>query len=346
MPIRFFAWLFFVVVSAAHAQETAPALKPSVVYAVHDESAIRQYRTNPAVVRAMVDRLLMAITRQPNVVAAWRSLIAPEDRIGIKISAAGGELFTTHRDVVNAIVDGLVAAGHARSSIVVWDRQLSGIKEAGYRLDGEGYQLRSIDPRDGYDKQATFSAPALGKLVWGDLDFIPRRGMNPIDGDSANTSTVSHFAKIVSGEVTKIINVPVLSDNYATGLSGCLYNITLPNIDNWRRFGQASFGGAAGIAELYREPVIEKKVVLNLMDGLIAAYAGGPEGQPNYAIHNATLYCSRDPVALDVVALKRLEDKRVQAKLPPIGKLAAHVQFAGELGLGNTERIELKNVGR
>ena len=41
---------------------------------------------------------------------------APNDKIGIKISAAGGELFTTHRDIVNAIVDGLVAAGHSRAT--------------------------------------------------------------------------------------------------------------------------------------------------------------------------------------------------------------------------------------
>ena len=38
------------------------------------------------------------------------------------------------------------------------------------------------------------------------------------------------------------------------------------------------------------------------MDGLVAQYAGGPQSQPNYAIHHATLYASKDPVALDAVA--------------------------------------------
>jgi len=75
----------------------------------------------------MVDRLVIAATGQPDVARAWASLVSPNDKIGIKISAAGGELFTTHHDVVDAIVDGLVAAGHPRASIIVWDRSIAGI---------------------------------------------------------------------------------------------------------------------------------------------------------------------------------------------------------------------------
>src|SRR5437764_14790162 len=107
----------------------------------------------------MVDQLIIAITSQPDVAKAWTSLVAPSDKIGIKISAAGGELFTTHRDIVNAIVDGLVAAGHSRNSIIVWDRSLGGIGAAGYRPDKEGYRMRSIAPHAGYDPRAVFTVP-------------------------------------------------------------------------------------------------------------------------------------------------------------------------------------------
>src|SRR5205807_6673090 len=105
----------------------------SIVYAVCAPDAIKDYEANPRIVHAMVNRLVLAVTGQPDVASAWSSLVSPNDKIGIKISAAGGELFTTHRDVVNAIADGLVAAGHARSSIIVWDRALDGISAAGYR---------------------------------------------------------------------------------------------------------------------------------------------------------------------------------------------------------------------
>jgi len=90
-----------------------------MVYTVHDADAIVGYETNSRAVRAMVDRLVLAVTGQPDLGKAWGSLVAPNDKIGIKISAAGGELFTTHHDVVTAVVDGLVAVGHPRSSIIV-----------------------------------------------------------------------------------------------------------------------------------------------------------------------------------------------------------------------------------
>src|SRR6266496_4299701 len=229
----------------AQSPQTAPT--PSIVYAVHDLGSIKDYKTNPRVVHEMVNRLVLAATGQPDVAKAWASLVSPTDRIGIKISAAGGELFTTHHDVVNAIVDGLVAAGHPRSTIIVWDRSLGGIKEAGYRAGIDGYQLKAVPSRDGYDPQAILSAPLIGKLVWGDLDYRSDKGKMLMLSDTENTSNVSHFSKIISTEVTKIINVPVMSSSEMNGIAGCLYNVTIPNIDNWRRFSQGSRFGAESL---------------------------------------------------------------------------------------------------
>src|SRR5436189_3076559 len=190
----------------AQAPQTAPT--PSVVYSVHDSRAIKDYKTNPRVVHEMVNRLVLAATGQSDVAKAWASLVSPNDKIGIKICAAGGELFTTHHDIVNAIVDGLAAAGHSRSSIIVWDRSLGGIKGAGYQPGNDGYQLRAITPRDGYDPKAVLSAPLLGKLVWGDFDYRADKVKMPILSDTENTSNVSHFSRIVSTEVTNIRTVP------------------------------------------------------------------------------------------------------------------------------------------
>jgi uncharacterized protein (DUF362 family) len=318
----------FLVLRCAIAQTPAP----SVVYLAHNAGAIKDYKTNPAIVRAMLNRLVTAATNQPDVASAWRSLVTPKDKIGIKISAAGGEIFTTHHDVVDAIVDGLAAAGHARESIVVWDRSLGGAAEAGYRA--EGYRLASITPRGGYDGKAVISAPLMGKLVWGDLDYVPL----PITllSDTQNTSTVSHVARILV-EVTKVINVPVMSDSETNGIAGCIYNMTVPNVDNWRRFTQAGPFGTSSLAEIYSDPVIGKKVVLNIVDGLLAEYAGGPQARPNYQIDHATIYASRDPVALDALMLRKIEQWRARASLPPLGARAAHVEAAAQLSLGNAD---------
>jgi Domain of unknown function (DUF362) len=346
--MRNVAFVLFCATASGFAQGQQPLPTPSVVYVVRDSDAIKDYKTNPPVVHAMVNRLVLAATGQPDLAKAWGSLVSPNDRIGIKISAAGGELFTTHHDVVNAIVDGLVAAGHPRRSIIVWDRSLGGINDAGYRSQIDAYQLKAIAPRDGYDPKATLSAPLIGKLIWGDFDYRSNQVKMPILSDTENTSNISHFSRIVSTEVTKVINVPVMSSSEMNGIAGCLYNVTIPNIDNWRRFAQGSPFGAESLAEIYGNPLIGKKVVFNLMDGLVAQYAGGPQSQPNYAVHHATLYASKDPVALDAIALKHLEQWRVRASLPAIGHTADYVGFAAALGLGNAaaNRIEIKNIGR
>jgi uncharacterized protein (DUF362 family) len=286
------------------------------------------------------------VTGQPDLPRAWGSLVSPNDKVGIKISAAGGALLTTHRDIVNAIVDGLVAAGHARSSIIVWDRSVAGIRDAGYRPEAEGYQIKSIAPRDGYDPAAVFSAPVTGRLIWGDLDYRFDLGRVPLLSDQdLLSSDDSHLARIVSSEVTKIINVPVMSDSASCGIAGCLYNMTIPNIDNWRRFTQGSPYGIGAIAEIYRSQFIGPKVVLNIMDGLVAQYAGGPQAHPNYAVHHATILASKDPVAIDALAVRQIEEWRLKARLAPITPLAQHVQAAGQLKVGNAEVIEVRNVG-
>src|SRR6184192_3348044 len=319
------ALVYFCAIASVLAQ--APPAEKSVVYTARDPEAIVSYKTNRRVVRAMVDRLILAVTGQPDLAKAWDSLISPNDKIGIKISAAGG---------------------HPRSSIIVWDRSLQGSKEAGYKKAADGFELKSIAPRDGYDPKATFTAPLLGKLVWGDVDYISDTGKSEPLSDTENTSSVSHFSRIISSEVTKIINVPVMSNSTTNGIAGCLYNMTIPNIDNWRRFAQGTGFGAESIAIIYSDPTISQKVVLNLMDGLAAQYGGGPQSQPNFALHHATLYVSKDPVALDTIALKRLEEWRSKSNFPPIGRLASYVQTATTVGLGNSDlsRIEVKDVGR
>jgi uncharacterized protein (DUF362 family) len=347
LTIRNVALVLFCAISSGLAQSSPPAPTPSVVYVAHNPDAIIDFHTNPRLIHAMVNRLVLSVTGQTDLAKAWASLVQPQDKVGIKISAAGGELFTTHHEVVDAIVDGLIAAGHSGKNIIVWDRSLAGIKEAGYRPGAEAYQLKSIPPRDGYDEKATFSGPLLGKLVWGDFEYRSDLGKREPLSDSDNMSSVSHFSKIIVNDVTKIINVPVMSNTEMNGIAGCLYNVTIPNIDNWRRFSQGTGFGASSIAEIYSDPRVGPKVVLNIVDGLVAQYAGGPQSQPLYSEHHATIYASKDPVALDSIVLKKLEQWRARGSFPAIGQMAAYVQAAALIGLGNEspDRIRIQNVG-
>jgi len=60
------------------------------------------------------------------------------------------------------------------------------------------------------------------------------------------------------------------------------------------------------------------------------------------------LYASKDPVALDAVALKYFEQWRARGSLPAIAHWLAMSVYASQIGLGNSapNRIEVKNIGR
>src|SRR5437763_4241452 len=113
MLIRNVALVLCCAISSGLAQGQQPAPTPSIVYAVHNPDSIKQYRTNPHIVHEMVSRLVLAVTGQSDVTKAWASLVSPSDRVGIKISAAGGALVTSHHDLVHAIGTGRAPTDHA-----------------------------------------------------------------------------------------------------------------------------------------------------------------------------------------------------------------------------------------
>jgi hypothetical protein len=71
----------------------------------------------------MVDSSICHLTGRSSVAEAWRSLVSPEDKVGIKVAAAGRSVSGTNPEVVDAIIAGLSGAVSARN-IIVWDKAL------------------------------------------------------------------------------------------------------------------------------------------------------------------------------------------------------------------------------
>ena len=76
MLMRNVALVFCCAIFCAPAQGQEPAATPSIVYAVHDPDSIQQYKTNPGVVREMVNRLVLAVTGQSDVARESESRFA------------------------------------------------------------------------------------------------------------------------------------------------------------------------------------------------------------------------------------------------------------------------------
>jgi len=314
----------------------APVVKSRVVI-VRDPSAVNNYSVDAAKAQAMVAAGIQSLTGETDEATAWRHFVSSNDVVGIKISTQSGPIQSTRRAVVEAIARGLRAAGVLGTNIYVFDRDPLQMQAAGYRLVGgtNTMQVASVVDGTGWDAKVYFQNNLAGKLIWGDLLF---------GKDNEVLSKRSHLPKLVTGTITKLINVPVLQDNDACGLAGCLYNLSLGMVDNTRRFETLGQRGDPMIPEICAMPTLHDKLILNVMDGLISGYAGGPGFKPQYSWNNGALYFSTDPVAIDSLCLEAIDARRREAKVTLAGPQASHIVTASRIGLGQSDRAKIDLV--
>jgi len=359
---------------------TAPAPPPprtlSPVIWTENPDIVQRFNVNGTAARDMLNRSILKLTSASDLGTAWTRLgITPRDVVGIKITTMGGPLLSTHRAIVQAICDGLRSAGVPTSQIIVWDKDDSDMRSAGYfptEATDSHVGIASVFPGTGYDPNVIYQNGILGTLIWGDSDFIRRdddiwhstsdsvksHGFGDSPGSSSGgddllmnvsapqNSNKSYFARLVTTTCTKIINVPVLTDNPYIGINGCLGSLAVACVDNNRRFqGDPTYGDPA-ICEILSKDYLRRKVVVNILDALVAEYAGGPRFDPQFTRSIGAIYVSRDPVAIDAIVLKRLEKWRAadrEGQIDPIGKTAGYIPSAVSFNLGTDDpsRIQL-----
>jgi len=324
------------------------AMQKSVVWFALDSQAMGSgMMPRQSVISQMVAGLVCEVTGKSTPDAAWRSLIKPGEKVGIKVASQPGAVGGTHPAVAQAVVEGLVAAGIKPSDIIVWDRRREDLVQAGYdRVPG--LNLRWIEKGEGYDPRVVVTATATGRLVYGDMGFKESRtSLSDILGPTAQLSEESHVPIILSRDVDKVINIPSLCDSYFTGINGALAGMTLGTLDNWRRFGRGEGYGDSALADVYGSEWLGKKVVMTIMDGMVLQYAGGPYPSPVNCVTYSTLFASKDPVAIDATALRLLDEQRVLSRMPKASLDGGHVAEAESRGLGKADEkmIVLKRVG-
>ena len=372
-------WLALAPLAFAQTDASAAAapLPLSPVILTENPDVVQRFAVNPEMARSMVDRALLKLTSAPDLATAWARLgITPQDVVGIKITTMGGPLLSSHWPVIQAICDGLQAAGLSPSHIIIWDRSADDMDRAGYhptKATEVRAGIASIFPGTGYDPATFYKNDLIGTLIWGDSEFVTRdpdsdvldaaraavagkgygdgsagggNGGDLLGGGGMQTSTKSYYANLVTHICTKIINVPVLTDNAYVGINGCLASLALACVDNNRRFqGDPTYGDPA-IGEILDQDFIRRKVVVHILDALVAEYAGGPVFNPQFTQAIGALYVSRDPVAIDSLVLPRIERWRRQSHIDPIGKRANHIKDAvfHHLGTDDPSRIQLVKI--
>lgn len=322
-------------------------VRSTVYFALNQDAVGPGMEPRFELVSRMVEGLVCSVTGKYTPDEAWRSLVKPGEKVGIKVSAQPGPIGGTHAEVAEAVVEGLLKAGIPASNIIVWDRRREDLVACGYdRVPG--LNLRWIEQGEGYDPRAVVTTAAIGQLVYGDLSFKDSHtSLSDILGPKAQLSNESHLPVVLSRDIDKVINIPSLCDSYFTGVHGALAGMSIGILDNWRRFSKGDGYGASALADVYSDERITKKIILTMMDGMVLQYAGGPYPSPANCVAYGMILASRDPVAIDASALRLIDKQRVISRMPKASVDGDHVGEAAAKGLGNCDQkmIVLKRIG-
>ncbi len=288
-------------------------------------------RLNEDAVSEMVDRAMMKLTGRDTAKEAWRDFVLPDHIVGIKINPLAGPKLSTHSVVVNKIIEGLFSAGVLRKQIIIWDRFEEHLLNAGYPIKTDEGDVRTLasDMDDiGYDDEVFYET---------EKDSVTRR---------ENESTRSRYSRIVTEQVDVVINVPILKQHDMAGVSGCLKNMAFGSVDNTRRFHGKPLYCNPAIAEIFEHKVLKKKIVLNIVDGLVASFDQGPTYHAESTWQYGGLFVSADPVILDTLILQTVNQKREELGLSSMSKYANHITSASGLDLGKNslDQVNLQKI--
>ena len=341
---------FLLLPLCAAANPNGPAAKPAAlvstntlrarVVAVHADAATAAFIPDVTVVRKMVASGLLGISGKATANEAWHSFVTPKDVVGFKVTAAPGAVSGTRLATVQALVENLLATGHPARQIVIWDKRDLDLRAGGWHRLADTLGVRCVASEDaGWDESKSYDSPIIGRLVAGDLEF----GRKETD----HMARKSYVSRLLTHDLTKIVTVaPVLSHNVA-GVNGQLAGLAWASADNTLRFAGVAARLAESVPAICALDDVLPRLAFAVSDALLCQFRGEETTLLHYAVALNELRFSKDPVALDVLALADIEQARANAKVEGERKLTTELYTNAELielGVADPKRIDVTRV--
>lgn len=335
-----------------------PGPYPGRVVAVRHPESIVSGAYQAGSVKRMIDRGMRELTGAEGSVDAWRQFFEPGDVVGIKLNPVGMPHVISAPEVLRPIIGALEEVGIPRRDIVAYDRYGEQFQRAGFvEWLPEGVRWTSGSPvspkiqldMGGYDSDVYMEMPLVHP------DYAPEYDLS--DAHARR----SYVAKFLTKEVNKVINLCVVKHHQSAGVTLALKNMSHGLVNNVSRSHATTTANACGIfiPAVVDLPVIREKLVLHVLDGVKAAYHGGPgRSVERYTWEHKTMYFATDPVALDKTGWKAIDRKRAEVGRAPIALLrpdedsrwlnaqVEHIELASNFGLGifDDDAIELRQI--
>ncbi|NOZ55268.1 MAG: DUF362 domain-containing protein [Calditrichaeota bacterium] len=292
----------------------------SRVAVARDPDVWRGKRLNEKRVGELLDKAMVAAFGVARPEEAWEGLFSRGETVGIKVNCLAGRHMSTSQELVWAIVERLKKVGVSARRIIVWDRLNKDLEKAGYKLRfyGPGVRVYGNDHAGYYPR--LFVAGEVGSLV----------------------------SNVAVKECDALIDVPILKDHGIVGVTIALKNY-FGAIHNPNKYHNDI--GDPYVADANLIPPLRNKTRLIICDAFLAQCDGGPPFMPQWAWKYNGLLVSTDPVALDTVGWKIIEDRRKEVGLPSLKEagreptyIATAADAAHRLGQHDWSRIETVEI--
>jgi uncharacterized protein (DUF362 family) len=327
-----------------------PGLYPGRVALVRNSASVKDNALVEQEVYDMIARSMLELTGEKRLKKAWRRFVGPKDRIGLKVNPVAGKSLSTSHEVVRAVIAQLEESGIKRSQLTIWDRREFEMHDVGFTP--ENYPGIRIVGTEQMDKEGLYYGKD-GKLYgehmidrnwyyWADVEGEYDEYTMPY---MVNGGKYSYFSKIVTQELDKIINIPILK-NAGMTVTLALKNLAFGSVSNTGRLHAKLWNETC--AQVCAFAPLRDKVVLNIVDGIKGCFNGGPGANPQFFCNYHTIIAGSDPVAVDRIGYDIVLAKRIAEGLQKEGTAAA-LEFMRQaeqlsLGVADRERIDLREV--
>jgi uncharacterized protein (DUF362 family) len=276
----------------------------------------------------MLERAMAELTGKTDLGQAFARFVHKADKVAIKpngIAGQKGATMAANKELVLAVVRGVIAAGVPAENITVFEQYPSFL--AGTRVADRNGKMDKDFPagiRAFIHKNEDATMPSI--TVAG----IPTKFVTPFT------------------EATAVINVTLIKDHSICGYTGCLKNITHGAQISPHSFHQHT--ASPQIAHLYAQDLVKSRVRLHVTDGYKVIYDEGPldKNKKRRVLHES-VYVTTDPVAMDVIGWGVVEQFRKENGLPSLKdakREPLYIRNAAEMGLGvfDKNRIAMREV--
>lgn len=272
---------------------------------------------NVAVWRRLVERGLQILMDEKDTNSAIKGIFKSSDRVGIKINTISGKMLTTLPSCGVSFASLLISSGISPDNIFIWDRSNSELRKAGYTLNysGKGVKILGTD---------TYGVSYDDELV----EF---------------KSIGSLFSKIQKDYINASVSLAILKDHGMTGITGVMKNY-YGAVHNPNKYHDGR--GDPYIADLFSCPIIKNKHRLAILDASKVQYHRGPGYNPRYCENYNSIFLSFDPVAIDYVGWRTIEDIRKKKGIKSLAEEGRepkwiYTAFKSNLGVSDPSQIKI-----